>query len=31
MVEGDEFMTKVEQCPGFETFGANVKAAREKL
>lgn len=24
-------MAKVEQCPGFETFGADVKAAREKL
>ena len=22
-------MTKVEDCPGFETFGADVKAARE--
>ena len=31
MVEGDEFMAKVEDCPGFETFGADVKAAREKL
>ena len=26
MVEGDEFMAKVEDCPGFETFGADVKA-----
>ena len=24
-------MAKVEQCPGFETFGADVKTAREKL
>ena len=24
-------MAKVEDCPGFETFGADVKAAREKL
>lgn len=24
-------MAKVEQCPGFGTFGADVKAAREKL
>ena len=24
-------MAKVEQCPGFKTFGADVKAAREKL
>lgn len=31
MVEGDEFMAKVEDCPGFETFGADVKSAREKL
>ena len=31
MVKGDEFMAKVEDCPGFETFGADVKAAREKL
>ncbi|MFZ2182636.1 MAG: XRE family transcriptional regulator, partial [Blautia wexlerae] len=22
-------MAKVEDCPGFETFGADVKAARE--
>ena len=31
MVMGDENMAKIEQCPGFETFGADVKAAREKL
>lgn len=24
-------MAKVEQCPGFETFGADVKTAREKV
>ncbi|MBP3852446.1 MAG: helix-turn-helix transcriptional regulator [Erysipelotrichaceae bacterium] len=24
-------MAKVEDCPGFETFGADVKATREKL
>ena len=24
-------MAKVEQCPSFETFGADVKTAREKL
>lgn len=24
-------MAKVEQCPGFETFGADVKTVREKL
>ena len=24
-------MARIEQCPGFETFGADVKAAREKL
>ena len=31
MLRGDENMAKVEQCPGFETFGADVKTAREKL
>ena len=31
MVMGDKNMEKIEQCPGFETFGADVKAAREKL
>ena len=31
MVMGDKNMAKIEQCPGFETFGADVKAAREKL
>ena len=31
MVTGDKYMAKIEQCPGFETFGADVKAAREKL
>lgn len=25
------FMAKIEDCPGFETFGPNVKAAREAL
>lgn len=24
-------MAKIEDCPGFETFGADVKAAREAL
>ena len=24
-------MAKVEQCPGFETFGADVKTAREEV
>ena len=31
MVMGDKNMEKIEQCPGFETCGADVKAAREKL
>lgn len=31
MLRGDVIMAKIEQCPGFETFGADVKAAREKL
>lgn len=31
MVLGGYYMAKVEQCPSFETFGADVKAAREKL
>ena len=31
MLRGDENKAKVEQCPGFETFGADVKTAREKL
>lgn len=31
MVMGDKNMAKIEQCPGFETFGADVKAVREKL
>ena len=24
-------MAKIEDCPGFETFGSDVKAARESL
>lgn len=24
-------MAKIEDCPGFETFGSDVKAAREAL
>ena len=31
MVLGGYYMAKVEQCPSFETFGADVKAEREKL
>ena len=29
MCMGDIDMAKVEDCPGFETFGADVRAGRE--
>jgi len=31
MVEGDEFMAKSDDCPGFETFGADIKAMTAEI